>query len=644
MNISELLTSLTQQGVAFSIENDTLSIRSPKGVVTPALKAELTAHKAEILALLRQWQGGDRASLPLDQGLSLKTIGRLIGGSSVPVGQAPRAPVTDPLVMARSLTVTFRPLPKGYQNSVVLQFRTELEAKLRSYGVTVLPWQEATKPFRYEIELPLIPNKITLQTRLIKSSVNAVIDVERPASLRQMAESTFAEGLYRFLKQFLWPQHSLSIARIAKVTAWAEEHAAKYVENPTDTQIIILTPLDPTFVSPDVPYQKKIGIGINKLIQTFSEIVVGVSGDRISILNMNLSDSLFSRDDLDRFTLKSLIPKVFVPIAPLFLNQFEVSDYAPQQSPYAARLVTLGQEIAATGLLPPGFKLKEVIKRQSHQDIVDIIVNGRTGVSYGFIAYVEPPSYVGAPEISAADWETLAAIPSLSTDEVRQNPQGRRYAKIKVRGTWAFRQIPDIWLVSARSGANKTSLHLERDVLRIGLSDRLQLQIPQGLAGDLSDIKPSYDIYVMVAIALSAALYVPQLVAQGAPIAHFHGYPAADWFQAHEYCTGIQNPSVPCGTYESGIFNFLGISSLADQPTDDLSLVGLVEPDHGTNIIARDLSYLVQRLHEGCQQGQIELGGRHFASLREMVGDRPTPSTPPSTQTPICRVGTAHQP
>jgi hypothetical protein len=145
------------------------------------------------------------------------------------------------------------------------------------------------------------------------------------------------------------------------------------------------------------------------------------------------------------------------------------------------------------------------------------------------------------------------------------------------------------------------------------------LQLPKVIRSELADMKPSYDIYVMLAISLSAALYTPELIKNGAPIVHFHGYPAFDWFKPNEYCVGVNNPSVPCGTYESGVFNFLGISSLVEQQARNISLVSLVEPDHGTNFIAHDLDYLVERLKTGCAEGQIELGGKHFASLRSKV-------------------------
>jgi hypothetical protein len=331
---------------------------------------------------------------------------------------------------------------------------------------------------------------------------------------------------------------------------------------------------------------------------------------------MNLSDSIFSKKDIESFVLKSLIPKVFVPITPLLLSRFQLGQYNPQESSYAANLVRLGQELASTGLFPSGFKLDDVIKRKSHRDIVNVIVNGRTGVSYGFVAYAEPPQYIGAVEITATEWENLSPIEGFSSDEIRKNGQNRRYLKIKVGDEYLFKQIPDIWLVSSRSGANKTDLNLTSDIIRIGLQERLLLELPEGIEAEMVDIKPSYDIYVMLAISLAAALYTPELIKNGAPMVHFHGYPAFDWFEKNEYCVGVNNPSVPCGTYESGVFNFLGISSLAKNSKETIDLVGLVEPDHGTNFIASDMEYLVARLKAGCAEGQIELGGKHFASLK----------------------------
>jgi hypothetical protein len=617
MNAAEILAKLTQQGVLFWSENSKLNIRSPKGVITPEIQIEIAKYKEDILALIQEMNvTNDYVHEPLMQGISLQTIGKLIGGFS---GESPtgyQIPVINPQFMAENLKVTFRPLPDYYDNQVIVRFRQQLIFYLQKHGVKVIPWKEATTELKHTIKIPVINWHKSLKMQSVRADIDAVIDVERPNSWLRKLGIFVAETWYKLSYTWLKEKQKMSVVQIAKLSSWAEDHAAKYVEDPTNTQVIILTDIDDEFVNPLTPYPEKIRIGINTLVKTFSEIVIGVSHEKFSILNMNLSDSNFAPNEVENFALKSLIPKVFVPITPLLISRFEIGEYNPHLSTYAGKLIKLGQDLASTGLFPAGFKLDEVVKRKSHRDIVNVIVNGRTGVSYGFVAYAEPPHYVGKPEITIDEWDNLLPVAGFSSYELRQNEQGRRYIKLNINAENRFKQIPDIWLVSSRSGANKTDLSIDTDILRIGLQDKLHLQLPLGSNSQKADIKPSYDIYVMLAISLAAALYTPELIANGAPIVHFHGYPDVDWFQEKEYCVGMNNPSVPCGTYESGVFNFLGIADLGDQIISDVNLISLVEPDHGTNFIANDLEYLVNRLKAGCVTGQIELGGKNFPSLK----------------------------
>ncbi|MFM7364580.1 MAG: hypothetical protein ACKO11_08810 [Cuspidothrix sp.] len=614
MSAAEILAKLTQQGVLFWSENSKLNIRSPKGVITPEIQVEISAHKEDILALIQEMTvNNNYAGEPLIQGISLQTIGRLIGGFS---GEAYQIPIINPQFMAENLKVTFRPLPDFYQNKAIIIFRQKLIFYLQKHGVKVIPWREATTELKHTIKIPLVNWDKSLKMHGVRADIDAVIDVERPNSWLRKIGIFIAENWYNLSYTWLKEKQQMSVIQIAKLSSWAEDHAAKYVEDPTNTQVVIITDIDDKFVSPVTPYSEKIRLGINTLVKTFSEIVIGVSEERFSILNMNLSDSIFDQDEIEDFALKSLIPKIFVPITPLLISRFEVGEYNPHLSNYAVKLAKLGQDLASTGLFPSGFKLDEVIKRKSHRDIVDVIVNGRTGVSYGFVAYAEPPHYVGKQEITSDEWEKLSPVVGFSSYELRQNEQGRRYIKLNINGENQFKQIPDIWLLSSRSGANKTDLKIDADILRIGLQDKLYLQLPLGSDAKKSDIKPSYDIYVMLAISLAAALYTPELIANGAPIVHFHGYPDFAWFRENEYCLGVDNPSVPCGTYESGVFNFLEIANLGNQRINNVNLISLVEPDHGTNFIASDMEYLVTRLKSGCVTGQIQLGGKNFPSLK----------------------------
>ena len=620
MDTAQLITALEHRGIRLWVDGEKLRLNAPKGTLTPQIKAEIVAHKLALLDWLSSKPAdGDSCQTKAQTrtqtgcGLSLQTIGRLIGGSRS------AAPVVAPSVMAKRLRVTFRPLPKGADvDSEVLDLRAALESVLQSQGVEIVPWQKATRPFIPMLTRTVpgagwqLPNIQQSAIDVVRSDINAVFDVERPVSALTQIKSAIAEQLYRISSA---PSSSpASVSEITRRVSWAEDHAIQRLEDPTATQVVLLARQDETFVSEETPYIEKIGRGVETLVSRFSEIVIGASRSQISILNMNLSDSVFPREQLSQFVVRSLIPKLYVPIAPLPLSRFDIGSYEPTASPYAQNLVQLSKRLAATDLFPAGFKLSQVVRRRSHRDIVSAILNGRTGVSYGFVAYAEPPVYVGAKEISAAQWQRLSPVEGFSSEEIRQTEAGRYYARTCVNKDVFYRQIPDIWLVCSRSGADKTNLDISQDILRLGVtSEGLRLEKP-----DLSDtqMQPSYDTYVMVAIALSAALYMPELVEQGAPIIHFHGYAAKGWFTSQEAVAGYNNPAVPCGTYESGVFNFLSIHEIAQSKPLLLKLLGLVEPDHGINLLAKDVDYLLNRLHEGIAQSQIELGGKHFSSLR----------------------------
>lgn len=613
MTLSQLIEQLNSQNIRVWADGDKLRLNAPKGRLSEQLKAEIASRKADILQYLGRLSGGGQTeqNSTTPTGLSLRTIGQLIGGGTE------ASPVIDPHVMAKQLRVTFRPLPKRMKVSQkVLQLRAELETTLRAQGVSVVDWEAATRAFQYSvpgvgrlIEKYLPVGQPTMA--VVRSDISAVIDVERPIS---KTKSCLAEKLY---KRSARKRKPASVAEITQRIGWAEDHAIQRLEDPTATQVVLLTALDEQFIDPAVPYADKIALGVNTLVSQFSEIVIGVSDEKISILNMNLSDSLFERDRLARFVLRSLIPKIYVPIAPLPLSRFNLGHYNPQQSAYAQKLIELSGSLATTGLFPSGFKLAEVVRRQSHRDIVSAIVNGRTGVSYGFVAYAEPPQYFGPVEISAGTWQTLGPAAGFDDQEVRQNEAGRQYLKTQINQQSVYRQIPDIWLACSRSGADKTNLDPTKDILRLGVQGQLQLQVPAGIDVTAVDVKPSYDTYVMIAIALAAALYTPELIANGAPIIHFHGYPAQGWFTSQEDFAGTENPAVPCGTYESGVFNFLSIHQLASSQQRPLTLIGLVEPDHGINLLANDLTYLLTRIQQGLEASEIELGGRYLPSMQQ---------------------------
>ncbi len=534
--------------------------------------------------------------------LELKTIISLAG---MPV-QKDLVNPRNPSEMGKKVRITFRPLPDSYGNHVVRRFRDKLEQKLRENGVQVIPWDEAA-------ELPTDLISKILRTRKVKSSIHAVVDVKREYSLLRKALSSLAEKIYVRTRK---PDRS--VMEILKISGWADDFTARYVQDPFNTQIITLMPLEPEFADGTTTYDRKIALGLKNLISTMSEIVMGIAPDRFSLVNMNLSDSIYLNEELDDFVLNSLIPKIYAPIKPPILTRFKKGEYDPSESVFANLLADLGKRVEPTALFPEGSKFSEKIKRLSHRDVVEKILEGRTGVSYGFIAIAEAPKYEGPVTITREEWEKLPLVESLNDEMVRESESGRWYVKTVIRGEEIYQQVPDIWIVTSRSGSNKTNLDPNRDVVRIGvIKGKLYLETPKGVDLHRRDIRPSFDTYVILAQALASALYTPELIKDGLPILHFHGYPDPTWFGRSEYYSGARNPSLPCGTVEAALLNYSAIYDVANSNGKDIKMLCLVESDHGVNILGLDRDYLVNRLSEGVDQGHIMLGGKYLPELKK---------------------------
>ena len=524
-------------------------------------------------------------------------------------GMPPQKELINPRMpseMAKRVRITFRPLPKDFGNQIIVRFREKLEQKMRENGVQVVPWDEAA-----EVP-PGIISRI-LRTRKVSSSIHAVVDVKREYSLTRKLFSALAEKIYVRTRK---PERS--VMEILKISGWADDFTVRYVQDPFNTQVITLMPLEPEFVDGKTSYDRKIVIGLNNLITTMSEIVMGIAPDRFSLVNMNLSDSIYLNAEMDEFILYSLIPKIYAPIKPPVLTRFKKGEYDPSHSVFPKQLSDLGKLVEPTSLFPQGSKFSDQIPRLSHRDVVEKILEGRTGVSYGFIAMAEAPRYEGPVTVTKEVWDTFSDIESLNDDSVRESEEGRWYVKTHIGGRDTYQQVPDIWIVTSRSGSNKTNLDPETDVVRIGLiKGKLYLETPRGVDLHRRDIRPSFDTYVILAQAMAATLYMPKLIKEGLPILHFHGYPDPAWFGRSEYFAGARNPSLPCGTVEAALLNFSAIYELANRNGESISMLCLVESDHGVNIIGLDRDYLVKRLSEGVSLGQISLGGKYLPHLKK---------------------------
>ncbi len=536
--------------------------------------------------------------------LDVKTI---IGLAGMPINKDIINP-KNPVEMAERVRVTFKPVPPHYFDSEVKNFREALKGSLIKNGVTVIDWKEATTPgdtYGFFSRL--------FRIRKVRGNIHAVVAVRKEPSLVRRFFMKMAEDIYSFVRN-----DDRSVSEILKISGWADNFTIGNLQDPYNTQVITLKTLDPEFEDEDLAYDKKISIGLKNLINSMSEIVIGVSDKKFGIINMNLSDSIYEHNGLDSFVLKSLVPKIYAPIKPPVLNRFIKGEFDPDETVYADQLSELGKELKKTHLFPEGSKFNDRIRRQSHRDVVKKVMDGRTGVSYGFIAFVEAPKYEGEKYIDEPAWNALEVVESFDDGAVRIDKNERWYIKTVIKDENIYQQVPDIRIVTSRSGCDKTNLNPKSDIVRIGLiKGQLYLEIPKGIDLTRKDIRPSFDTFVILAQALSSSLYAPYLIKEGMPILHFHGYPDPNWFVDSEHHAGANNPSLPCGTVEAALLNYSAIYETANRNGNELKLLCLVESDHGVNILGPDKKYLVERLMSGTDDGHILLGGKYLPLLKQ---------------------------
>ncbi len=217
-----------------------------------------------------------------------------------------------------------------------------------------------------------------------------------------------------------------------------------------------------------------------------------------------------------------------------------------------------------------------------YKRIVARYLDQRSGMSYGFFARqlsvaVQPASY------------------SAGAGLLTVHMQGRDF----------FVSVPQISVITTRSGCRKNHLDPKGDLVEIGLSQRdgrgrAWLKTPQGLSPE-SVAKPSFDTLTILAHALGnaltasilmtlkpEALFPGHLALFGASMTHWHDYPESGQLPGGYYLHGEQNPPVACSTPQSAAYSLLGkiaaLEQALEQGTEYRGDVH-IEPNHGTNIV-----------------------------------------------------------
>lgn len=309
--------------------------------------------------------------------------------------------------------------------------------------------------------------------------------------------------------------------------------------------------------------------------------------------------------------LSILVPKLAAPVVPPHAADFDVRAGAldlgdPRYAPYIEDFVRSGPLWDRTNLFLFHTSLEALEFRSPfYKRIVAAYLDHRSGMSYGFLARQIAVDVSPALPLSREEGVRPASLPTRCSLALA----GKNYAV----------DLPDVWVLTTRSGCDKTHLDPRRDILLIGLSGgRIIFETPKDLDPDV-DCRPSYDTLTILAhaagnaIVASAlaglrpdALFPRQLASQGCALAHWHGSVDPHLLPPAYALYGESNPPVSCSTHQAALFALMGkITALNDAVERGGDFLGdlHVEPHHGVNMTGPSLTDLARWALESSAAG-----------------------------------------
>jgi len=396
----------------------------------------------------------------------------------------------------------------------------------------------------------------------------------------------------------------------------------------------IVTILDmPAGIDNETNFHRHFDISMNLFAQNMTNVVICANEKNWIIYNFAGASSLFSREmDFEDLILKKFIPKVAAPIRAPFLSEFKIQimdiDFAQKKYELAVNdLVEGGRDLERFGLFPSGKLVDDLSFSNSFYRWVGARqLDNRIGMSYGFLARQMPVEFEPLIPFEKAKLEFKDFF----------SGQGSYFTAnddnfiVIVLGKEKFcLRIPDVWVLSQRSGSDKLHFDRQKDLTKIGLvRGKMILEIPENPNKKSNYFRPSFDTRVIVAHACGNAVigsilsylipesqFVKKLREEGMAMVHWHGYLAKDSIPARWSVHGYDNPNVPCATLQSAIYAFNGkINSFFDsfQKGREYSGDVHIEPYHGSIVNCYSIKEFVSFLNKN--QERVSLGDKNLSN------------------------------
>lgn len=523
--------------------------------------------------------------------------------------------------MADKMNITFYPYDKRKVSANVLSFVNKLEKVFTELRVNVVPYEKSLK------EIPLHKSIIKSFLVILKNIsifYKNIIDSERNLPYIDLAV------IPNLILKRNRVKPGISILAIGE-----NETKSLPMDNTLSfRESSVITILDmPKNISKNTEFAEHFDTAMKLFAYHMTNIVIGVSDKNWVVYNFNASHPIydFNEKEFKNHVLHALIPKIVAPIRPhrfsdfiLRNDFFDINDN--EHSNIVSEFVEGGKLFDETKLYPPGRKLDDLpFRNHFYRWIGKLHLDHRNGMSFGFLAWQMPSKLSEVISLKVAREKFSGFIKENKDYFVLSN--GDIYVILNVHSKDYCIKIPPVWVLSQRSGSDKTRIQPQKDLIKMGLiNGKMFLQTPIGLKLD-EDYKPSFDTKVILAHAVGNSVvasllnhvkgetkFVKQITQKGIALAHWHGYIAPSFIPKGWYTHGIDNPHVACSSPQSAIYAINGkfevfVNSL--QENNDEYLGDLhIEPHHGTNISFTSIKELATFFNE--HPGASTLGNKYL--------------------------------
>lgn len=381
------------------------------------------------------------------------------------------------------------------------------------------------------------------------------------------------------------------------------DNTISFKENP------IITILNkPENISKSSSFQEHMEAALKMFSWNMTNLVISVGDSDWTVYSFNGSYPTYEENEKFKDNiLHCLIPKIAAPVRPPRLKDFEIREEAFDiedefHLPYAKDLVEGGKLLAKTNLYPTQKSIDDLNFRNSfYRWVGSIHLDKRTGMSYGFLARQLPVQLVKPKKAN-----------DLQTNDEIVKVNNKLYVRIVVNNEDLFWEVPDVWILTSRSGSDKTNLDLKNDIIKMGLvNGQWILETPKGVKMK-DNYRPSFDSGVILAHAVANAIFASVLKyskleadfpwvleKSGRALAHWHGYFCPEFVPDGYWIYGNNNPPVSCSSPQAAIYAFRGKEdAVLKSLSEGKEFLGdiQIEPQHGINVIYKSLRELANFL------------------------------------------------